>query len=379
MGYTNSSLVNYTKLSPNHSGQRNHAIDTITPHCIVGQLSVETIGQIFSPTSFQASANYAIGADGRVALIVEEKNRSWCTSSSANDNRAVTIELASGLTDPYEINEAVYNKFIDLCVDICRRNGIPKLRWTENKGDIGNTAVQNITVHRWFKNKACPGEWLYSRLGAVAEEVNSRLAGNPPKSGANEPSVPSIPVSSTTGGYTVKITTDSLNIRAGAGTQHAVVGRITDKGLYTIIETYEGWGKLKSGIGWISLEYTEKESSTQQITPQITPPTIANATDPMTTFVRGIQIAIGASPDGIAGAETLNKTVTVSKTINRKHAVVAVLQGRLNALGFNAGIVDGIAGNQFDTATKSFQKSFGGVEDGEFTAQKTSWKKILGM
>ena len=103
MTYTNSSLVSYTKLSPNHSGQRTHSIDRITPHCVVGQCSVETLGNIFLPTSRQASCNYGIGVDGRVGMYVEEKNRSWCSSSSANDQRAVTIECASDTTEPYAL------------------------------------------------------------------------------------------------------------------------------------------------------------------------------------------------------------------------------------------------------------------------------------
>ena len=75
---SNSPLVSYTKLSPNHSGQRTHAVDRITPHCVVGQCSVETLGNIFAPTSRQASCQYGIGVDGRVGMYVEEKNRSWC-------------------------------------------------------------------------------------------------------------------------------------------------------------------------------------------------------------------------------------------------------------------------------------------------------------
>ena len=100
MAYTNSPLVSYTKLSPNHSGQRTHSIDRITPHCVVGQCSVETLGNIFLPTSRQASSNYGIGVDGRVGMYVEEKNRSWCSSSAANDQRAITIECASDNSEP---------------------------------------------------------------------------------------------------------------------------------------------------------------------------------------------------------------------------------------------------------------------------------------
>ena len=108
MAYTNSPLVSYTKLSPNHSGQRTHSIDRITPHCVVGQCSVETLGNIFLPTSRQASSNYGIGVDGRVGMYVEEKNRSWCSSSAANDQRAITIECASDNTEPYAFKDVVY-------------------------------------------------------------------------------------------------------------------------------------------------------------------------------------------------------------------------------------------------------------------------------
>ena len=99
--HTNSPLVAYTKLSPNHSGQRTHSIDRITPHCVVGQLSAESICGCFINTSRQASCNYGIGKDGRISLCVEEKNRSWCSSSRENDQRAITIECASDNFHPY--------------------------------------------------------------------------------------------------------------------------------------------------------------------------------------------------------------------------------------------------------------------------------------
>ena len=133
MGYTNSPLVVYTKLSPNHSGQRTHSIDRITPHCVVGQLSAESICGCFISSSRQASCNYGIGTDGRVSLCVEEKNRSWCSSSRENDQRAVTIECASDTVAPYTMNSKVYNKLVALCVDICKRNGKTKLLWFGNE------------------------------------------------------------------------------------------------------------------------------------------------------------------------------------------------------------------------------------------------------
>ena len=182
MAYTNSPMVVYTKLSPNHSGQRTHSIDRITPHCVVGQCSVETLGSIFAPSSRQASSNYGIGEDGRVGMYVEEKNRSWCSSSNANDQRAVTIECASDNTEPYAFKDVVYQTLIKLCVDICQRNGKKKLLWL---GDKDTTLAYTpkademvLTVHRWFANKSCPGSWMYARMGDLASKVTAQLGGS---------------------------------------------------------------------------------------------------------------------------------------------------------------------------------------------------------
>lgn len=173
---SNSPLVSYTKLSPNHSGKRKHAIDTISIHCMAGNLSVERCGELFQNKERQASSNYGIGSDGRIGLYVDEANRSWCTSSASNDNRAVTIEVANTVAkDPWPVSDAAYKSLIDLLVDICQRNGIPKLLWKGDKNLVGQVDRQNMTVHRWFAAKACPGDWLYSRHGQIAAEVNKRL------------------------------------------------------------------------------------------------------------------------------------------------------------------------------------------------------------
>lgn len=181
MGYTNSPLVAFTLLSPNHSGQRNHKIDRISPHCVVGQCTAEGLGDWFHRPSTQASSNYGIDKNGRVGLYVEEKNRSWCTSSNENDQRAVTIECASGKVEPYAMNEVVYDRLIDLCVDICQRNGKKKLLWFGDKRKSLSYQPKEdemlITVHRWFANKSCPGNWLYARLGDLAAKVTARLSG----------------------------------------------------------------------------------------------------------------------------------------------------------------------------------------------------------
>lgn len=172
---SNSSLVKYTKISPNKTSPRDHAIDTITIHCVVGQVSVERLGEIFAPISKKASANYGIGSDGRVGMYVEEKDRSWCSSNADNDNRAITIECASDTKYPYTINDAVYKTLIELCADICKRNNIKELKWKADKSLIGQVDKQNMTVHRWFAKKSCPGQYIYERLGQIAEEVNKKL------------------------------------------------------------------------------------------------------------------------------------------------------------------------------------------------------------
>jgi len=172
---SNSPLVSYTKISPNKTSPRNHKIDTITIHCVVGQCSVETLGDIFASASRKASSNYGIGSDGRIGMYVEEKDRSWCSSNAANDHRAITIECASDKTHPYAINDKVYKALIELLVDICKRNGIPELKWKADKSLIGQPDKQNMTVHRWFANKSCPGDYIYNRLGQIASEVNAKL------------------------------------------------------------------------------------------------------------------------------------------------------------------------------------------------------------
>jgi uncharacterized protein YgiM (DUF1202 family) len=174
---------------------------------------------------------------------VEEKDRSWCTSSRSNDHRAITIEVASDKKHPYKVTDAAYDALIDLLVDICKRNGIKELKWKADKSLIGKPDKQNMTVHRWFANKDCPGEYLYKRHGQIADKVNARLK---PKA------------------FRVRVDITDLNIRKGPGTNYAKTGKVTGKGVFTIVKecagsgSKKGWGKLKSGTGWISLDYTTK-------------------------------------------------------------------------------------------------------------------------
>lgn len=173
---SNSPFVNYTKLSPNCNTPRNHVIDTITIHCVVGQVTVERLGEIFANKSRQASSNYGIGYDGRIGLYVPESSRSWCSSSASNDHRAVTLEVASDTYAPYAVTDAAYESLILLVADICKRNGIKKLVWSENKSDrINHRNGCNMTVHRDFAAKECPGQMLYEKHGEIAERVNAKL------------------------------------------------------------------------------------------------------------------------------------------------------------------------------------------------------------
>lgn len=295
MNYTNSSLITYKNISPNKTSPRNHIIDTITIHCMAGDLSVERCGSLFAKSSRRASSNYGIDSTGKIAMYVEEKDRSWCTSNKANDMRAITIEVANdGGAPDWHVSDKALNSLIELVADICRRNNIKALKWQANKALIGQVDKQNMTVHRWFAAKACPGNYLYNKHTYIAIEVNKKL-----------------------------------------GISSNVVQPTIDPE--------------------ISNQYTQKQ------------------------FIKDIQAAIGAKIDGIAGNETLSKTVTVSKAKNNRHAVIKPIQKRLNTLNYNCGNVDGIAGLKFDAAIRAYQKAHGCIVDGEITAKKNTWKSLLGL
>lgn len=183
---SNSSLVNYKKISPNRTHPRNHSIDTITIHVVDGDLTVEQIGAIFAKSSRSASSNYGVDSNGRIGLYVDEGDRSWCSSSRVNDNRAITIEVANDgpASTGYHVSDAALCATIKLVADICARNGITELIWSEDKADrVNHRNGCNMTVHRDFAAKACPGAYLMANMGYIAETVNMILhpegKGNP--------------------------------------------------------------------------------------------------------------------------------------------------------------------------------------------------------
>ena len=171
---SNSALICYSKISPNRNSPRKGTIKGIAIHCMAGQLSVETCGNVFAPASRGASSNYGIGPDGRIGMYVEERDRAWTTSTSL-DNYCVTIEVASDPRAPYAVTDAAYESLIRLCADICKRNGIKALKWEGNKSLAGNWDRQNLFVHRWFSSKSCPGDYLYNRHPDIVRRVNLLL------------------------------------------------------------------------------------------------------------------------------------------------------------------------------------------------------------
>lgn len=176
----NSSLVTCTRLSPNRTSPRNHAIDTITIHCTAGQGTARQILNMSHFTSYDpdngASCNYAVGKDGSIGLCVDERDRSWCSSDRENDHRAITIEVSSEAVSPYKVTEKALAALIDLLTDICGRNGIKSLVWSNSKADrVNHRGGCNMTCHRDFAAKACPGDYLYALEGDIAAAVNKRL------------------------------------------------------------------------------------------------------------------------------------------------------------------------------------------------------------
>ena len=233
---SNSSLISYTKISPNSTSPRKKPIRKITIHHMAGNLTVEQCGAVFAPTSRRASSNYGIGTDGRIGMYVEEKDRAWTSSSPDNDNQAVTIEVANNTLGPnWTVSDKAMTSLIDLCVDICKRNGIQRLNFTGDK-------TGNLTMHCYFKSTLCPGPYLKSKFPYIASEVNKRLGAE----AAPEP-------------FIVQITASSLNVRKGPGTSYAVAQTVSKGQSFTIVQQQGGWGKLKSGAGWISLKYTARK------------------------------------------------------------------------------------------------------------------------
>lgn len=254
--------MGYSKLAqgfmPAHSnnyskGRSGYKVCKITPHHMAGKLTAKRCGELFQNPNRGASSNYGIGYNGEIICYVDENDRAYTSSNRANDCQAITIEVANSQNGGnWPISEASWNSLVNLCVDICERYNF---RLTYD-----GTPNGSLTRHNMFAATACPGPYLQGKFPELVKVVNAKLDEE------KKPEPAPAPTPAPTEGYLVKVKADVLNIRKGPGTNYDISGQIKDHGVYTIVAESDGqgaskWGKLKSGAGWISLDYVEKQTS----------------------------------------------------------------------------------------------------------------------
>ena len=353
---SNSKLVSYTKLSPHYRSRNGAKISKITIHHMAGNLSVETCANVFSGSRV-ASSNYGIGTDGRIGLYVDEANRAITSSNTANDQVAVTIEVANCKGDPnWEVSDKAYAALLDLVEDICRRNDIKEINYT---GDTSG----NLTRHNMFTATSCPGAYLQGKFPAIATEINKRL-------GAQVAPQANI-LSKGSRGVDVKALQENLIKLGYSMSPYGADGSFGTTTYKAVVAFQKSRGLKQDGIVGAQT-YAEIDEALAELNKR--------ETYSEEDFIRDVQRCLGAGVDGKAGPITLGKTITVSRRKNNKHPIVKFIQKRLYALGYTeAGEADGVAGAKFDKAVKAFQKANGCTADGEITAQNKTWRKLLGM
>lgn len=263
-------------------GRNGYKICKFTPHIMAGILTAKQCAvNIFQKPNRIASANYCIGNDGDIVCNVYEEDRAYTSSSRLNDNQAITVEVSNcEIGGEWRISDKAWNSLVNLAVDVCRRYNFRLV--------YDGTANGSLTRHNMFANKTCPGAYLQSRFQELADTVNTILDGSAPES---QPTPSS-------NNYLVKVTTNALNIRSGAGINHSIVGCIRDRGTYTIIETQGNWGKLKSGAGWICLDYTSK----------INVGSVQNPSQPK-TFSKGQRVTLKTSANKYCTGQTIPSSI----------------------------------------------------------------------
>lgn len=234
-----SDLVDKTILSPSYSDRNGQKITKITIHHAAGILSGENLASIFKIPRRCASCNYAIGKDGEIVGVVPEEKRAWTSGSRWNDEQAITIEVSncSGKPD-WKVSDKVIESLVLLCADICKRYNI--------KPYFNNTKNASFTFHYMFQATECPGPYIKKNIGNIIDMINAKLSDKPAEKPAEK-----------TDSFLVKVTANCLNIRKEPNARSKKTGEITDHGVYTIVEEQNGWGRLKSGAGWICLKYTK--------------------------------------------------------------------------------------------------------------------------
>lgn len=328
---SNSSLATYKKISPNRTSPRNHAIDTISIHCAVCQKSAKDIVNLSHFVNYDASngvsCNYAVGNDGSIAMCVEEKDRSWCTSSRENDHRAITIEVASDTKAPYKVTDKAYKALIELLVDICKRNKIKKLLWKGDKSLIGQVDKQNMTVHRWFANKSCPGDYLYNLHGKIAEEVNKKLGASTSSIGSTASNSQSKPSSSSALAVGTKLDLKNVALYASAsaktkagtktGTYYVWSSDVVNNRI-RITNSKTNVGKSGQVTGWIALS-TAKNSSVATSTSKSTSTSSNEALTAGTKLnLKNVALYVSASAKTKSGTKTGTYYIWDNSVINNR-------------------------------------------------------------
>lgn len=225
-----SGLVTYTDITSHKSkGRGGKKIDKIFVHHMAGSLTVKQCGNVFRQN--QASAHYGVNGKN-IGCYVDEKDTAWHCGNWNYNQRSIGIELANdqGSSGKWHVSDKTIETAIKLIADICKRNGIEEIRYT---GDLSG----NLCMHCWVCSTACPGTYLKGKFRYIADEVNKLLGSD--------------------GSFLVKVACSDLYIRKGPGTNFKKKGFIKP-GIYTIVETKDKWGRLKSGVGWICLDYVSK-------------------------------------------------------------------------------------------------------------------------
>ena len=304
--YTNSPLVNYTKISPNKTTTRVHkthnpngVIDKITIHHVAGKASVETIGNIFANPDRDASSTYGIGTDARVGMYCEEKHRPWTSSSAANDYRAVTIEVSNDqVGGNWHVSDKVLDKLVELCVDICKRNGIKKLNYTGNKNG-------NLTLHKWFAATSCPGPYLESKMPWIAEQVNKKLVASQTTATPSKPA--STTTTSTTNTYkagqaiTLKnapLYATSMTSKAASnksGTYYIWSKDVVNKRI-RITNSAKNVGKSGQVTGWIDVSSISGSTPATNTTATTSKPTTTTKPAAPKTYKKGDAVKLSNTP-----------------------------------------------------------------------------------
>ena len=327
MSFTNSSLTSYTRISPNKTSPRNQSITKITIHHMAGIMSVEEFGNLVANPGREMSANYCIGSDGRIGLFCEEKDRSWCSSSPWNDNRAITIEVSNcEIGGNWTISETVYESLIKLCADICKRNGIKKLEFTGDKNG-------SLTYHYMFASTACPGTWIKNHTNDICNRVNA-LLGN------------------------TNVATNNVNVKT-----------VANKELYRIRKSFNNvasqigaYNDLENAKNACKEGYSVFDSKGNVVySKNATTSNTTSNTKPKADIV-GLQkiLNIGGANlvvDGILGEKTLGAVKKYTVQLNDTGNLIRWVQQRLNQLGYSCGNADGIAGNQTMSAISKFQSA----------------------